>query len=60
MDLARLNQVIVELEERLNREILYWVYDVEEFQKRKAEEDPFLAEIMKGKKVMLVGREDEL
>lgn len=60
VDLDRLNQVIVELEERLNREILYSVYDVEEFQKRKVEEDPFLTELLKGKKVMLVGREDEL
>lgn len=60
VDLTQLNQVIVGLEEYLNREILYLVYDEEEFQRRRAEEDPFLTEVLKGKKVMLVGREDEL
>lgn len=59
-DLTELNGIILSLEEELKREINYTVFDNEEYFKRKEKGDPFLSEILAGKKLMLIGREDEL
>lgn len=59
-DLTELNGVILGLEEGLKREINYTVFDEEEYKKRKEDGDPFLSEVLSGKKIMLIGREDEL
>jgi predicted nucleotidyltransferase len=55
-----LNAAILSLEERLKREINYLVFDEKELKRRKKTSDPFLQDILTGKKVMLVGREDEI
>lgn len=59
-DLTELNGIILNLEEGLKREINYTVYDDEDYKKKKEEGDPFLSEVLSGKKIMLIGREDEL
>lgn len=60
VDLGKVNQTITSLERRLSREINYLVFDESEFRRRKAEDDPFLSEVLRGKKVVLIGGEDEL
>jgi hypothetical protein len=52
--------MVMSLEEKLKREIDYLVFDEQEYKKRKESRDPFIREILKGKKIFLVGREDEL
>jgi predicted nucleotidyltransferase len=59
-DLTELNGIILSLEEGFKREINYTVFDDDEYIKRKEKGDPFLSEILSGKKLMLIGREDEL
>jgi len=58
VDLAELNEAIRRLEEQLGREINYTVFDEGEFQRRRAEADPFLTEILGGRNVLLIGRDD--
>jgi len=54
-DLREINEVITHLEGRLGRPINYTVFDETEFERRRAEGDPFLSEILKGSRVILVG-----
>lgn len=58
VDLAELNEAITRLEDHLGREINYTVFDEGEFQRRRAEADPFLTEILGGRNVLLIGRDD--
>jgi hypothetical protein len=58
VDLAELNEAITRLEDHLGREINYTVFDEGEFQRRRAEADPFLTEILSGRNVLLIGRDD--
>jgi len=58
VDLAELNEAITRLEEQLAREISYTVFDEGEFRRRRAEADPFLTEILAGRNVLLIGRDD--
>ncbi len=58
VDLAELNDAITRLEEQLGREINYTVFDEGEFQRRRAEADPFLTEVIGGRNVLLIGRDD--
>lgn len=60
VDLDQVNDAITTLEGRLAREINYTVFDPSEFKRRKAEEDPFVSEILRGKRTVLIGREDGL
>jgi len=60
VDLLALAPVIASLEERLGRSINYVVYSPEEFKERKDQGDPFLEDVLKGPRVMLIGREDGL
>src|SRR5574337_105643 len=60
VDLNDLNDAIRVLESRLNREINYLVFDEAEYQRRKAEDDPFLVEVLKGRKSILIGTDDGL
>ena len=48
------------LEEKLKRDIDYLVFDDQEYRKRKESKDPFIRELLRGKKIFLVGREDDL
>lgn len=60
VNLPHLNATILGLEEQLKREINYLVFDEAEFRRRKRQRDPFLKGLLRGRKVMLVGREDDL
>ena len=48
------------LEEVLKREINYKIYTLKEMKKAGEEKDPFLLEVMRDKKIMLTGEENEL
>ena len=48
------------LEERLQREINYRLYTPGELQKESKEKEPFVLEILRGRKVMVIGNESEL
>lgn len=48
------------LEDALNREINYKLYSLKDFKKEIKEKEPFLLEILRDKKIMLIGEEDEL
>jgi len=56
-DLTELNEVISNLEEKLNREINYMCFDQEEFKKRRKAGDAFINEVLSGEKIMLKGTE---
>ena len=59
-NITELNDMVMSLEEKLQREIDYLVFDEQEYRKRKELKDPFIRELLKGKKIFLVGKEDEL
>ena len=59
-NITELNDMVMGLEEKLKREIDYLVFDEQEYRKRKDTKDPFIRELLKGKKIFLVGKEDEL
>lgn len=54
-DLTDLNEVISDLEEKLNREINYMCFDQEEFKERRKAGDAFISEVLSGEKIMLKG-----
>ncbi len=56
-DLTELNEVISDLEEKLNREINYMCFDQEEFKERRKAGDAFINEVLSGEKIMLKGSE---
>jgi hypothetical protein len=59
-NITELNDMVMGLEEKLQREIDYLVFDEQEYRKRKESKDPFIRELLKGKKIYLVGTDDEL
>jgi predicted nucleotidyltransferase len=59
-NITELNDMVMGLEDKLKRDIDYLVFDEQEYRKRKDSKDPFIRELLKGKKIFLVGREDEL
>lgn len=58
VDLTELNEAVTQLERKLEREINYTVFDEVEFQRRRADADPFLTEVFDGKNVLLIGRDN--
>lgn len=54
-DLTELNEVISDLEEKLNREINYMCFDQEEFKERRKAGNAFINEVLSGEKIMLKG-----
>jgi predicted nucleotidyltransferase len=56
-DLNELNEVISNLEEKLDREINYMCFDQEEFKERRKARDAFINEALSGEKIMLKGSE---
>jgi len=60
VDEDKLIEKIYELENSLKREINYKIYSILEFKKEIENKNPFLLEILKDKKVMIIGTEDEL
>ena len=59
-NITELNDMVMGLEEKLKRDIDYLVFDEQEYRKRKELKDPYIRELLKGKKIFLVGKEDEL
>ncbi len=60
VNITELNDVVVGLEDKLKREIDYLAFDEQEYRKRKEAKDPFIREIVKGKKILLLGKDDDL
>lgn len=56
-DLTELNEVISNLEEKLNREINYMCFDQEEFKERRKVGDAFIKDVLSGERIMLKGSE---
>jgi len=54
-DLTELNEIISDLEEKLNREINYMCFDQEEFKERRKAGDAFINDVLSGEKIMLKG-----
>ncbi|MFA5073146.1 MAG: nucleotidyltransferase [Nitrospirota bacterium] len=59
-NITELNDLVMTLEEKLKRDIDYLVFDEQEYRKRKDAKDPFIRELLKGKKIFLTGKEDDL
>lgn len=57
--LPELQALIKEEEERLQREINYAVFSVDEFDFRKARRDPFIMDILFSSRVMVIGSEEK-
>ncbi len=60
VDLNDVNDAVTALEGRLGREINYLVFDEAEYRRRKAEDDRFLVEVLKGRRTILIGTDDGL
>lgn len=60
LDENRLIRELDKLEEQLQREINYKLYTLKEFRKEVERRTPFLVEILRDKKVMVMGGETEL
>ncbi len=59
VDVSKLQKIIQEHQENVDREINYAVFSEEEFEFRKTRRDPFVMEILYGTKVMIIGNEVE-
>lgn len=59
-DEDRLIKELDKLEEKLQREINYKLYSLKELKKDVNEKEPFILEILRDKKLMIVGAENEL
>jgi len=60
VDMDRLDSNLGKLEKTLGREINYVLYSMEEFKSKKKAKDGFLMDVLRGKKIMLVGAENGL
>lgn len=60
IDLDRLDSLINNIEKRLGRSINYVPYDYKEFLRKRREGDGFIADVLKDRKIMLIGDEREL
>lgn len=60
LGLRQLSKMISELPDRIGREINPHALSLEEFRKRKSNNDHFIAQVMKSPKIMIVGNKDEL
>lgn len=58
-DITKLNNKILLLENKLNREINHVIYSPEEFFQRKKENSQFVLDIIKKPKIMLIGEEND-
>jgi len=56
----KLIEVISKLERKLQREINYAIYGKEDFKKKKEEGNPFILDILKEKKIFLIGNKNGL
>ena len=58
--LPELSQIVRQEEVRREREINYTVMSEEEFLFRKRRRDPFISDVLKGSRIMVMGNEEEL
>lgn len=58
--LPELSQIVKEEEVRREREINYTVMSEEEYEFRKKRRDPFVLEILRGSRILVIGDEEEL
>lgn len=54
IDQRKASSIFAQLEKKLAREINYVIFSPEEFSERKAKKDPFVSNVLKQKKIMLV------
>jgi predicted nucleotidyltransferase len=59
-DMSALHKAIRRLEKMLGREINPSVYSLDEFKARKLAKRGFIQDVLRNRKIMLIGREDEL
>ncbi|MFH1821106.1 MAG: nucleotidyltransferase domain-containing protein [Methanobacteriota archaeon] len=55
----KLLPLVRKTEERLSREINYTLFTTAEFESRVKRKDPFVSDVLKGKRIQLVGEDDE-
>lgn len=55
-----LHKAVIKAESKLDKEVNYSLFTPEEFVKRKKEESGFIGRIISGKKIMLIGNENEI
>lgn len=55
-----INKQLDRLEQVLKREINYKIYTLGEFRRVLRNEEPFISEVMRGRKIMVIGDENEL
>jgi predicted nucleotidyltransferase len=60
VDLDKLDSVISSLERKLGRTINYVTYNNKEFKSKKRAKDDFIMDVLKDKKIMLIGDESDL
>ena len=60
VDMDRLDSNLGKLEKMLGREINYVLYNMEEFKSKRKAKDGFLMNVLRGKKIMVVGAENGL
>jgi len=60
IDIDELDRIIHRIEKEVGREVNYILYSLEEFKIKKASEDNFVISVLSGKKIMLIGKENEL
>jgi len=58
--MQNLASLVREEEKRLNREINYTAMTIQEFNFRKSRRDPFILEVLRGSRVMIIGDEQEM
>ena len=56
----KLIKELAKLEEKLQREINYKLYTLKEFKKEVEEKEPFILGILRDKRVIVIGDENEL
>jgi len=59
VDLSKLSTSVVAMEEQLGRDVNYILYSQDEWQLKIKEGDPFILNVLKGDKIMLIGSIDE-
>ncbi len=59
-DTSLLNEKIVELENKLKREINPTIYSMKEYKAKKRAKSGFILELLKNSKIMLIGKEHDL
>jgi predicted nucleotidyltransferase len=59
-EISLLNEKIVELEQKLKREINATIYSWKEYQSRKKAQSGFILDLLKKPKIMIVGNQDDL